>query len=73
MNIAWSARCDCYHNHNSNSGRCTCRNSGPPIHKNAFGHAFGVADPTRNKGEVAICESCRANCPAGNGKLNQTA
>ncbi len=57
---AWSARCECYNCHASASGRCTCRSSG--------GHIGGVTDPTRFEGEVAICEECRANCPAGSGK-----
>lgn len=58
---AWSARCDCYNNHPSSSGRCTCRFSGNDLKKN------GVTDPTRNEGDVAICEECRANCPVDKG------
>ena len=49
---AWSARCNCYDGHNSASGRC---------------HARNVTDPTRHEGQAAICEACRAGCPAGSG------
>lgn len=59
---AWSARCDCYNNHPSSSGRCTCRYS-----KTDDGYTDGVTDPTRHAGEAAICEECRNNCPAGKG------
>ena len=52
-----STRCECYNNHPSASGRCTCR---------------PVTDPTRFFGEIAICEECRANCPVGAGKRNPT-
>lgn len=58
---AWSARCDCYHNHVSSSGRCTCRTSGG---------RSGVTDPTRHEGQQAICEECRASCPVGEGTRN---
>jgi len=44
---AWSARCDCYNDHNSCSGRCNVRD---------------VTDPTHKKGEVALCERCRREC-----------
>lgn len=54
---AWSARCDCYNNHNSSSGRCNRRN---------------VEDPTRESGKGAYCERCRRECPAGDGPLAKT-
>lgn len=55
--MAWSARCDCYNNHNSNSGRCNTRSD------DGFGgHAQGVYDPTHQRGEVAICYYCRTHC-----------
>lgn len=49
---AQSGRCDCYNGHHSHSGRCTNRQ---------------ITDPTRYRGEVAICEHCREHCPAGCG------
>jgi len=55
IKVAWSARCDCYHDHSSSSGRCNVRN---------------VTDPTRPQGALAICESCRSDCPIGEGTLN---
>ena len=49
---AWSARCDCYNKHNSNSGRCTNR-----------GHnSDGITDKDRKPGEAAICEECKKEC-----------
>lgn len=60
---AWSARCDCYNNHHSNSGRCTCRHDGPPKPNGAQ----SVTDPTRFKGQPAYCAACRKNCGHGDG------
>jgi hypothetical protein len=51
--MAWSARCDCRNDHHSSSGRCTCRRDGGED---------GVTDPTRRRGEVAICSHCREHC-----------
>lgn len=62
---AWSARCDCYYGHNSSSGRCNCRHSIPS--GSTLGVSFGVEDPTRHEGEMAVCADCRKNCPAGAG------
>lgn len=63
---AWSARCDCRNDHNSSSGRCNTRNCGTP-------GGYGVTDPTRVDGEVAICASCRVNCPVGAGSQKDLA
>jgi len=60
---AWSARCDCYDGHRSNSGRCNCRSTKMPDGS----YTSAVIDPTRFDGDKAICEECRANCPAGSG------
>jgi hypothetical protein len=55
--FAWSARCDCRNNHNSNSGRCNVRN---------------VTDQTRTElDRFAACERCRRECPCGNGKAGK--
>ncbi len=45
----WSARCECYSNHNSASGRCNTRN---------------VTDPHAKKGERVLCSRCRSTCGA---------
>lgn len=48
-NGKWSARCDCYNNHESSSGRCQSRNVTDP-----------TARPETNDG--VYCEECRAKC-----------
>lgn len=65
---ATSGRCYCYDGgpgHSPNSGRCNCTSDGPT--EPGPGYRHFVTDPTRHAGEKAICESCRANCPAGAG------
>jgi len=58
--MAVSARCDCYCDHPSSSGRCTTRRDGPGN--------WGVADPTHFPGQVAICSACRAECACHKGE-----
>lgn len=53
---AWSARCCCYNDHGSNSGRCTRRG------------IDGLTDPTRFEDQGAVCEQCRKECPCGYGR-----
>lgn len=43
----WAARCDCYHAHQSSSGRCTQRD---------------VTDPDAKVGAPVLCAQCKAEC-----------
>lgn len=43
----WAARCECYNDHNSASGRCNNRD---------------VTDPQARPGEAVLCERCRKEC-----------
>jgi hypothetical protein len=63
LDSAWSARCGCMNNHRSASGKCSCRSTRMPDGT----YEPSVIDPTRFKGDVAICEDCRKNCPVGVG------
>jgi len=44
----WVARCQCYKNHNSASGRCNCRN----------------VEGTQLAGGAVVCDECRDHCRA---------
>ena len=44
---SWSARCECYREHNSTSGRCNVRD---------------VTAEVTNEGDAVKCERCRREC-----------